>query len=174
MALIQCPDCGKEVSDSARQCPNCGYPLKSISKTISTNRKFISNAVTIALIALLVIFVLKILLRPNIKMDDFDVNNSAFGTLLFLGIPTEIDGSEWKYEDCGIKFYNIPVMSVSYNISDGQYHLFFDGKYEDNLENTIQKYCTYSKFVYLFREYTYKELEVSVSYDRDFCSVFVD
>lgn len=25
MALIQCPDCGKEFSDSAKQCPNCGY-----------------------------------------------------------------------------------------------------------------------------------------------------
>ena len=107
-------------------------------------------------------------------MDDFDVNNGAFGTLLFLGIPTEIDGSEWEYEDCGIKFYNIPVISVSYNISEGKYHLFFDGQYEDNLENTIQKYYSYSKYVYMFREYTYEELEVSVSYDRDFCSVFIE
>lgn len=27
MALIKCPECGKEVSDSAKTCPNCGYPI---------------------------------------------------------------------------------------------------------------------------------------------------
>ena len=27
MALIKCPECGKEVSDSAKICPHCGYPL---------------------------------------------------------------------------------------------------------------------------------------------------
>lgn len=24
MSLVACPDCGKEVSNSARSCPNCG------------------------------------------------------------------------------------------------------------------------------------------------------
>lgn len=27
MALIKCPECGKEVSDKAKTCPNCGYPI---------------------------------------------------------------------------------------------------------------------------------------------------
>lgn len=27
MALINCPECGKEVSDIARTCPHCGYNL---------------------------------------------------------------------------------------------------------------------------------------------------
>lgn len=27
MALIKCPECGKEVSDKASQCPQCGYPI---------------------------------------------------------------------------------------------------------------------------------------------------
>lgn len=27
MALIKCPECGKEISDSAKTCPNCGYPI---------------------------------------------------------------------------------------------------------------------------------------------------
>ena len=27
MALINCPECGKEVSDKAKNCPSCGYPL---------------------------------------------------------------------------------------------------------------------------------------------------
>lgn len=28
MALIKCPECGKEVSDKAEVCIHCGYPLK--------------------------------------------------------------------------------------------------------------------------------------------------
>lgn len=27
MALIQCPECGRNVSDQAQSCPNCGYPI---------------------------------------------------------------------------------------------------------------------------------------------------
>lgn len=27
MAMIRCPECGKEVSNLAETCPNCGYPV---------------------------------------------------------------------------------------------------------------------------------------------------
>ena len=27
MALINCPECGKEISDKVKACPNCGYPI---------------------------------------------------------------------------------------------------------------------------------------------------
>ena len=27
MALISCPECGKEISDKVKACPHCGYPL---------------------------------------------------------------------------------------------------------------------------------------------------
>lgn len=30
MALINCPECGNEVSDKAANCPNCGYPLEDM------------------------------------------------------------------------------------------------------------------------------------------------
>ena len=30
MALIKCPECGKEVSDRAGTCPNCAFPLSSL------------------------------------------------------------------------------------------------------------------------------------------------
>lgn len=28
MALIKCPECGKEISDNALNCPHCGYPVR--------------------------------------------------------------------------------------------------------------------------------------------------
>lgn len=30
MALISCPECGKQVSDRADSCPNCGYPISKL------------------------------------------------------------------------------------------------------------------------------------------------
>lgn len=27
MALVKCPECGKEISDVAKACPNCGFIL---------------------------------------------------------------------------------------------------------------------------------------------------
>lgn len=32
MALIKCPECGKEISDKALACIHCGFPLKEINK----------------------------------------------------------------------------------------------------------------------------------------------
>lgn len=31
MAIISCPECGKDISNKARTCPNCGYPISEIS-----------------------------------------------------------------------------------------------------------------------------------------------
>ena len=36
MALINCPECAKEVSDKAEKCINCGYPLNK-QEVKSTN-----------------------------------------------------------------------------------------------------------------------------------------
>lgn len=36
MALIKCPECGKEISDKAGTCPNCGCPIQSEQKAEET------------------------------------------------------------------------------------------------------------------------------------------
>ncbi len=33
MALIQCPECGKEISNKSRECIHCGFPLIHIANT---------------------------------------------------------------------------------------------------------------------------------------------
>ena len=38
MALISCPECGAEISDSARQCPRCGRPMAEPSSEAVTTR----------------------------------------------------------------------------------------------------------------------------------------
>lgn len=42
MALIKCPECGKEISDKSKQCIHCGYPLidsSPNSKLVPPNNK---------------------------------------------------------------------------------------------------------------------------------------
>lgn len=34
MALISCPECGREISDRAVSCPNCGCPIKMVETKI--------------------------------------------------------------------------------------------------------------------------------------------
>lgn len=31
MAIIKCPECGKEISDKAKSCIHCGYPIEDIN-----------------------------------------------------------------------------------------------------------------------------------------------
>lgn len=32
MALIKCPECGREISDKALSCPGCGFPVETVRK----------------------------------------------------------------------------------------------------------------------------------------------
>lgn len=36
MALIKCPECGKEISDKAEACPNCGCPINNNSSPVNS------------------------------------------------------------------------------------------------------------------------------------------
>ena len=38
MALITCPECGKQVSNLAPMCPNCGYPIASMNSNPSSEK----------------------------------------------------------------------------------------------------------------------------------------
>ena len=37
MSLIECPECGKEVSSEAESCPHCGHPIKKKFQSVSYN-----------------------------------------------------------------------------------------------------------------------------------------
>ena len=39
MGIVSCPDCGKQVSDSAPACPGCGRPMKEEVRTIQGTAK---------------------------------------------------------------------------------------------------------------------------------------
>jgi hypothetical protein len=58
MALINCPECGRQVSDTARNCPGCGYEIsKSTSSKIAyaIGRKPLLIGVGIAIIIICIV-----------------------------------------------------------------------------------------------------------------------
>lgn len=53
MSLIQCPECGANISDSAPKCPHCGYPLQSRQSQKPNNKKWVWIALSvIAIVAI--------------------------------------------------------------------------------------------------------------------------
>lgn len=55
MAMIKCPDCGKDVSDKAKACPECGCPIDApvCPKCGSANLTKISKSSKVASAAVL-------------------------------------------------------------------------------------------------------------------------
>lgn len=74
MALINCPECGKEVSDKAKTCIHCGYPI-NVSK-IKTNDEIIEQTKQKKKISLIVFIILIIL---GIGIGIFSYNYSISG-----------------------------------------------------------------------------------------------
>lgn len=54
MAMITCPNCGKQISDKASICPKCGYPITSVPENIEIEL----SPRKIAVISLIIIFVI--------------------------------------------------------------------------------------------------------------------
>lgn len=52
MALINCPECGKEISDQVKVCPHCGYPIRknNLLANIKTNKKALAIAGAVVVI----------------------------------------------------------------------------------------------------------------------------
>ncbi|MGN0609869.1 MAG: hypothetical protein ACI4J6_11730 [Oscillospiraceae bacterium] len=63
MALINCPECKKEISDTVRKCPNCGYTIKKFDK-----KTFI--IVGISLLVVIIAVVSLVILVPLNKYNN--------------------------------------------------------------------------------------------------------
>lgn len=94
MAMIKCPECGKEISDKASSCPNCGYLMNSSSEKEKTSFNLnvkrtggTSKKIKILIILLLFIGVGGILynilvVQPKIKEEqDLAIYNEVYSLI---------------------------------------------------------------------------------------------
>lgn len=79
MALIECPECGKEYSDTAKSCPNCGYvERKTFSKVENWKR---NDGIQKLIIFLGVVGILvAIVVGYRIRVENVKMSKSARGT----------------------------------------------------------------------------------------------
>lgn len=96
MSLINCPECGKEISDQAASCPNCGYEFKNEKRTQIKKLPVLLGIVVLIIIALF--FVIRII-----------GNNSSKGYY---------DGNKWGSSREEIKNKYGENISESYLSSD--------------------------------------------------------
>ena len=95
MALIKCPECGKEISNKAKNCPNCGYSNK---KSGNVYKVAIITIVVIVIIAMAVFLALKNRLNDSEKKQV----NQVITTIVDIGNVTsdsepEISKAEKMY-----------------------------------------------------------------------------
>ena len=67
MALVECPECSKSISDTAESCPSCGYQLKQRSADGRFTRK--------------AVLIVAIVLGAFGAIVGFTVGNPAFGAV---------------------------------------------------------------------------------------------
>ncbi len=79
MALIPCPECGKEVSDKVKACPYCGYPLVDekeevggISKETaqpSVDKHKTPKLLIIGIVSIIALLIVAVLYALNLKKE---------------------------------------------------------------------------------------------------------
>jgi len=121
MALVKCPECGKEISDTAKSCPNCGYVFKKkgTSKTII---RFV--AVVAAIIV--AVFAICTIRYYNNPFKRIKANNNYYALVMSYGFPQE-ESNKYIWDNisfCGLKGKLIVMTDkkdiyVSWNYSDG-------------------------------------------------------
>ena len=83
MALINCPECQKEISDKVKVCPQCGYPLVSEPNNENTQRVEVTNIkissqkikpIVIGTIVTVIVIVIAFLIYKNISKNTYITN----------------------------------------------------------------------------------------------------
>lgn len=98
MALIECPECGQNVSERAPTCPNCGAPIlksreeKSINTKLNTIQQTSKRLKSHVLISSLMMIIGFILLLPAICSSS---NSDSPSAVFYIALPITIAGLAW-------------------------------------------------------------------------------
>lgn len=136
MALIRCPECNNEISDSAKKCVHCGYKLKN-------NNKGLKKSIIIALIIVSIVFltipstlrIIKNAQKRNeeLSKDSYKKNiESITYDILFSSIDAESCGNDIK-----LIWYN-----TIYEIDDEKTDKYtkVNGIFNDDFNDSLKTY----------------------------------
>lgn len=76
MALIYCPECGKQISNQAPNCIHCGYPLTENDRITTSYRKIVLTEID-RNASFVVLDIFKALKKSNIYVDWYNLNDAV-------------------------------------------------------------------------------------------------
>lgn len=120
MALIICPECGKEISSLAISCPYCGYPVRDYSKISDKYSVIIDYQLDKYTLAKMFKYVIHDLLKLDM---DSDIANDAISkakSAPFV-IMEDLSSENAKYIKDHLFRINVPSEIIQYNGSKTVY-----------------------------------------------------
>ena len=82
MALITCPECGKEISDTAKSCPECGYTNFQTPKRKNNIKASVIKWMFIIIIVICLLLFIKNVISSNQKQNDINSANKYIDNLI--------------------------------------------------------------------------------------------
>lgn len=161
MALINCPECSKEISDKVKTCPHCGFPLveelkeeelpqkveltdvklKGIDEKLK--KKIITACIAVALI-IVIIFGISVAIKST-KSAKFSENLSSITTLMLEGAVASEDtgnliksvwyNSIYEERDSETDKYTRPDGYFVEDFNTALGNLFDDSEFQSDIDN---------------------------------------
>lgn len=172
MALIQCPECKKEISSEAVTCPNCGYPIHSTPTQnqppqpntvqrppINQKRKGHGCLVTVLIVFLILALGTAFGISQAEKNPERHAKKSILAQTLDLDSDQENDMLK-IFESCGIgeiisaSVFQSGEEQTSYYLEDKETNVYKGAEYAiiiwvDNSSKTIESIHFHSQDIYL-------------------------
>lgn len=120
MALIQCEDCGRDVSDRAPACPNCGAPIAAAADKNAPDGVTVDEDCFVGTKSSIVRLAVKAVQACNYKVDAADEASGlvSFTTGMTMGSWSGVSGSIY-FEEVGPYRYRASG-SAKQNVKGGQ------------------------------------------------------
>lgn len=145
MALINCKECGKEISSKSKTCPNCGCPIKkkSFFKLIST-----------IVVTVVIVFILLIILGFLVSSTENEQNYSNVNSISTSQESSSSEYDEYKEVIEEIKNLKLSLYSPnSFQLNRVSLFTAESGTYFSNYLNVIVDYSGNNKFGGTVRKY---------------------
>lgn len=150
MALIKCPNCNNDVSDTANTCPNCDYDIKSYvsskqQEKQDKTKRIIAIVAVIVMLASVVAVILIINRNAKIKeyIEDAGRVSEAYEYIMANPDPSDINIKLKK--DAEESIFELTIKGLCYD--------YDDFKDEERVMNAISYYITPSMIKYYKKIY---------------------
>lgn len=96
MALIKCPECGREISDTNEKCMYCGYLVKRKTFNVETIIRLSLLAVFVIMVIVIAVNINSKKSEKNYEYDDYDYSSSYNSYESKYDVEDDISFSNWS------------------------------------------------------------------------------